>query len=48
MVGSDDGARSSVGVLDRIGLDGSTGGGLEFLGALASRRGRVEVAVTVG
>jgi hypothetical protein len=48
MVGSGDNARPSIGELVRVGFDGSAGGGLEFLGATDSRRGREDVAVIVG
>lgn len=48
MVGSGDAARSSTGEMDRVGLDGSAGGGLEFLGATDSRRERVVGTVVTG
>ena len=48
MVDSGDNDRPSIVVLVRVGFDGSAGGGLEFLGATDSRRGRVDVAVVVG
>src|SRR5690242_3733541 len=47
-VASGEGTRPSAESVDRVGLEGSAGGGLEFLGVIDLRCERVEAAVVAG